>query len=55
MVLRRELERRALLQVPHIHISPTCGIEVQRLREYVRRLQGQLAERPGVHMCVVGH
>jgi hypothetical protein len=48
LVLRRELERRDLLVKPKVHISPSCGTEVQRLREYVRRLQGQLAESPGV-------
>lgn len=62
-MLRRELERRDLLVKPKVHISPSCGTEVQRLREYVRRLQGQLAESPGVlstkhihanHMCVWG-
>jgi hypothetical protein len=46
-VLRRELERRDLLQPPRVFISPGCDSEVQRLREYVRRLQGQLVESPG--------
>jgi hypothetical protein len=46
-VLRRELERRDLLQLPRVFISPSCGSEVQRLREYVRRLQGQTVESPG--------
>jgi hypothetical protein len=45
--LRRELERRQLLALPRVHVSPSLGPETQRLREYVRRLQGNLAERAG--------
>jgi hypothetical protein len=47
-VLWRDLQRRDLLVMPKVHISPSCGHQEQRLREYVRRLQGQLAESPGV-------
>lgn len=47
MSLRRDLERRHLLKVPLVYISPSLGNETQRLREYVRRLQGSLAESPG--------
>jgi hypothetical protein len=47
VTLRRELERRQLLRLPRVHVSPSLGAETQRLREYVRRLQGNLAERPG--------
>lgn len=47
VTLRRELERRALLQQPRVHVSAALGPETQRLREYVRRLQAELAERPG--------
>jgi hypothetical protein len=47
VTLRRELERRQLLQLPRVHVSPLLGPETQRLREYVRRLQGNLAERAG--------
>lgn len=46
-VLWRELLRRDLLVLPKVHISPACAHQEQRLREYVRRLQGQLAESPG--------
>lgn len=47
VTLRRELERRQLLRVPLVYVSPALGPETQRLREYVRRLQANLAERPG--------
>jgi hypothetical protein len=50
-VLWRDLQRRDLLVVPKVHISPSCGHQEQRLREYVRRLQGQLAESPGELLC----
>jgi hypothetical protein len=43
-MLRRELERRQLLQTPLVFVSPALGPEQLRLREYVRRLQGNLAE-----------
>lgn len=47
VTLRRDLERRRLLKVPLVYISPSLGNETQRLREYVRRLQANLAESPG--------
>eukprot|EP00878_Enallax_costatus_P033747 GHUV01037300.1.p1 GENE.GHUV01037300.1~~GHUV01037300.1.p1 ORF type:complete len:195 (+),score=40.87 GHUV01037300.1:480-1064(+) len=47
VTLRRDLERRRLLKVPLVYISPSLGNETQRLREYVRRLQANLAETPG--------
>lgn len=47
VTLRRDLDRRRLLKAPLVYISPSLGNETQRLREYVRRLQANLAETPG--------
>lgn len=51
MTIRRELERRKLLRMPLVYVSPLIGPgETTRLREYVRRLQGSLAEASGEMM-----
>jgi hypothetical protein len=45
--LRRELEKRKLLAVPRVRVSTRLEPnQIQRVREGVRRMHGQLVESP---------
>lgn len=45
--VRRELVNRGFLHIPTVFIHPNCGVDCQRLRAAVNKLQGKLVETEG--------